>query len=521
MISFEKLASKWQKTKVLKKNFEIKDYLPETKWLNKKNLKSMLQKHQAVFVKPSRGTGGVGVIKVETGEDRDERIYTYHHIKKTKTFKTIGKLYFSLKKKIDKIQTKSKRGQGRYMIQQGVPLLKYENRSFDIRVIVQLNKKTKKWESAGMLARVAHPAKIVTNYSSSGTPMKYEQVMASFLSKEEIPVYKEQLENLVVKMANELSAQCNQLQILGFDIGYDENIKPWLIEVNLEPRFKSFKITDMETYEKIESNFTGYRGEEPVKAKPIKKRSKWKLKNVLEKQSEFRQHVPETQWFNHENLSDMLDRHQMVYVKPDNWSMGRGVFRVERVKNEDGSDRYMFQRETKVYSFDSFAELFASLDKQIKDMMKKRKTKNKKCLIQKGIHLLKYEGRIFDFRVLVQRTPDHKFEVTGMAGRVAQSQRVVTNIANHGQGYQVEPLLAQYMSDEQVQAFKIKLKELGEKIAPIYNLDAIGIDIGVDRDFFPWIIEVNIWPNLYGFDELEDKTMFNRIMEIRNYWKNR
>ncbi|WP_053598760.1 YheC/YheD family protein [Bacillus sp. FJAT-18017] len=519
MISFEKLVSKWQKTKVLIKNREIKGYIPETKWLNKKNLKSMLEKHEAVFVKPSLGTGGSGVIKVQKGEDGKEPIYTYHYVKKTKTFTTFEKLYSSLKKKVEKIQKTKKRAKGRYMIQQGIPLLKYEDRFFDIRVIVQLNKKTKKWEPAGIVARAGHPAKIVTNYSSSGIPMRYEQVMGSFLSDEEIPVYREKLEKLVVKMANRLSEKCTQLQILGFDIGYDENLKPWLIEVNLEPRFKSFKKTDMDTYKKIESNFTGYRGEGPVESKTKRKRSKWTLKNVLENQSEFRQFVPETKWFNPTNLSNMLDRHRMVYVKPDNWSFGRGVIRVERVENEDGSNQYTFQRKTKIYTYDTFADLLASLDKEIKDIMKKRKTKNKKYIIQKGIHLLKYERCIFDLRIMVQRTPDKKYEVTGMLGRVADPQRIVTNFHSNGMVYPVEPLLAKHMNGEKLVAYKNKLRKLGEQIGQLYNLNAIGIDIGLDRDFFPWIIEVNIWPDPYVFDELEDKTMITRIIELRNHWK--
>ncbi|KKK40073.1 hypothetical protein WQ57_00760 [Mesobacillus campisalis] len=253
--------------------------------------------------------------------------------------------------------------------------------------------------------------------------------------------------------------------------------------------------------------------------KKKRKRSKWKLKDVLEKHSEFQQYVPETQWFNSTNLSDMLDRHQMVYVKPDNWSFGRGVIRVEHVQKEDGSDQYMFQIETKIYSYNTFADLFSSLDTEIKDMMKKRKAKNKKYIIQKGIHLLKYEGRIFDLRIMVQRTPDYEFEVTGILGRVADPHRIVTNFHSNGEVYPAEHLLAQHMDDEKLQSYIGMLKKIGGNLAPLYDLNAIGIDIGVDQDFLPWIIEVNIYPDPYVFNELEDKTMLNRIIELRTQWK--
>ena len=37
---------------------------------------------------------------------------------------------------------------------------------------------------------------------------------------------------------------------------------------------------------------------------------------------------------NQENLAEMLDTYGMVYVKPDNWTWGRGVIKVEKGKGE-------------------------------------------------------------------------------------------------------------------------------------------------------------------------------------------
>ena len=60
------------------------------------------------------------------------------------------------------------------------------------------------------------------------------------------------------------------------------------------------------------------------------KRSKWELNEILEKNEELLQYIPETRWLNQENLAEMLDTYGMVYVKPDNWTWGRGVIKVEK-----------------------------------------------------------------------------------------------------------------------------------------------------------------------------------------------
>ncbi|WP_347387382.1 YheC/YheD family protein [Paenibacillus amylolyticus] len=59
------LRSKWLKTKLIINNELIKPFIPDTQKYNKTNLKSMISKYGMVYVKPERGTFGMGVIKAE------------------------------------------------------------------------------------------------------------------------------------------------------------------------------------------------------------------------------------------------------------------------------------------------------------------------------------------------------------------------------------------------------------------------------------------------------------------------
>ncbi|MBM4762202.1 YheC/YheD family protein [Bacillus sp. B15-48] len=257
MVTFKSLISKWKKTKLLRADPELRPFIAETIWFTKRNLRHMLNKYNLVFVKPSRGSLGRGIIKVQKELQDKRTVYSYHYKKRKETFSTLSGLHRALKQQIAKIFARRKRTKKSYLIQQGIPLLKYKDRLFDIRSIVQLNSNNE-WVTTGIVCRVGHPKKIVTNYSSGGTPMRYEDVMRKLVPEENISFHRQQIERLSIKMAKKLSEECPALRILGFDLGYDSYFNPWLIEVNLTPRFKSFKRIDMDTYKKIKHLFSGY-----------------------------------------------------------------------------------------------------------------------------------------------------------------------------------------------------------------------------------------------------------------------
>ncbi|MNC79431.1 hypothetical protein D3C75_1319120 [compost metagenome] len=46
----------------------------------------------------------------------------------------------------------------------------------------------------------------------------------------------------------------------------------------------------------------------------------------------------------------------------------------------------------------------------------------------------------------------------------------------------------------------------------------IGVDVGLDRSLTPWVIEVNMKPDPYIFNQLKDKSMYRKVMKYRRYW---
>jgi len=117
---------------------------------------------------------------------------------------------------------------------------------------------------------------------------------------------------------------------------------------------------------------------------------------------------------------------------------------------------------------------------------------------------------------MVQKNPQGRWETTGLIGRLAHPRKIVTNYHNGGTPMAAEKLLAPHMTDRQFTAFRSTLNQLGLDVAAAMErkfpkIKELGIDIGVDKDGKPWILEVNTKPDPFIFRKLPNKTIYRRI----------
>ncbi|TVY07011.1 YheC/YheD family protein [Paenibacillus cremeus] len=235
--------------------------------------------------------------------------------------------------------------------------------------------------------------------------------------------------------------------------------------------------------------------------------SKWIKTKLLLKNRDLSHFVPETRRFSRKNLLSMLNKYNMVYIKPVHGSFGIGVMCVKKTTNEEGVI-YLYQHGLKELSFATYDEMYQSI---LQNKLKKH------YLVQKGIRMLKYKSRPFDVRVMVQRTKSLPWKVTGYIGRLASPKKIVTNYHSQGKPLALETLLSPYLSQATTKEFISLISKLGLRIAEHLQKShpgfrEIGVDLGFNSDLHPWVFEVNTAPDPFIFKQLKNKRMFQTVI---------
>lgn len=233
-------------------------------------------------------------------------------------------------------------------------------------------------------------------------------------------------------------------------------------------------------------------------------KSKWKKTQWLLKDSHIRPYVPKTMTFSKINLSSMLSSYSTVYFKPTN---GSGGVNIVRITKKDGG--YQTQHNTVKKNYSTQEKLYTEL---------KRFAGTKKFLLQKGIKLAKTNGKPFDIRVMVQKTNKGNWVSPGLFTKVGNPNKVATNYNQGGSvGYFHKTLAGAGYNDEAIRSMETRLKQLGVSVG--HNFDRnyrgfreLGLDVALDNNRRPWILEVNTRPQFYPVKNLKDKTLYNRIL---------
>lgn len=226
---FRPEMGKWSLWRFFSPVSGVGTYLPDTAILNQKSLQNFLTKYNSVYIKPSAGWGGKGVLKVW----KTVQGYSLVQVRgNTETFLTVENLY----SRIEKLR------EGKlYIIQRAIDLAKVKGRPFDIRLMM-IRDPQGKWQYSAMLAKVAGPSSIVTNVArGKGYVMEVEDALRTSLgaSPSKIQKIKSEMITLGHKTCEKLDSY-NRYWNLGLDLAVDKNGKVWMIEQNTGPAHSLF-----------------------------------------------------------------------------------------------------------------------------------------------------------------------------------------------------------------------------------------------------------------------------------------
>ncbi len=226
---------------------------------------------------------------------------------------------------------------------------------------------------------------------------------------------------------------------------------------------------------------------------------KWEVHNILKDHEAVKAHLPETLMYRDAtSLMEFLRKHHEVYMKRAGGSLGNGTARIDLHPNGRilwrstlGKGRI---RAATYYDIGAFS---AQLD---------RFQAGRRYLIQQAIPLLRYHGRPFDIRALVQNDPVKGWTVTGMAARIAGPRQITTHRPRGGSRAKLIPLLRRVLKGaDRVDQVVRNLENAIVTAAAAFDAATGGthgelsMDVALDRSGHPWILELNAKPMV--FDE--------------------
>lgn len=225
---------KWKTHKLLSKHETLYMHLPETAlYTGARDVLQFLQTHDTVYLKPSGGSSGKGIIRVTSSSSGFTVYYRTGGIVKT--------IYVTKRLELESC-IEQMIGNRRYIIQQGLRLAKLQGCPFDIRILMQRNIHGQ-WRRTGMAIRVASPGNYISNLHAGGRAEKISRVLPQVL-----PDY-----DLANKVVNDIRRICALIVSwvttadhslfgeIAIDLGIDDSGKVWIIELNAVPGRSIFR----------------------------------------------------------------------------------------------------------------------------------------------------------------------------------------------------------------------------------------------------------------------------------------
>jgi glutathione synthase/RimK-type ligase-like ATP-grasp enzyme len=239
--------------------------------------------------------------------------------------------------------------------------------------------------------------------------------------------------------------------------------------------------------------------------------NKWTMHKILSEDENIKKYIPLTLRYNDvASLIDFLKLHALIYLKPKNGTGGRGIIRIEQIDTNE----YLIQGRNPNRTILAPQKV---KEAKLADTLA-RMALNSDYLMQQGIPLKLPNGRVHDYRLLIQKNGKGEWAVTGCAGRIGPHKSITSNLHGGGSAIPMERLLLQrFASKEKVKQIKQEVYSFAYMLAPFLEtkfgqLCELGVDIAVDPNGGIWLLEVNPKPSREVFRRIGDKKTYRKAV---------
>lgn len=217
--------NKWTIYKRLKTVASVKHFLPKTIHSPTiDELKHFIVQHQNLYIKPVNGSLGIG-IKQLIYNKKDDFYYFRSQDGNNGRLRKYGSLYRMLK-----IQFPT--GLQNMIVQEGIPLLRYENNPVDFRIHTNKDKDGR-WNITAIAAKIANPNCITTHVIYGGQIKSIQEIWSCLHLNRELLL---KLKESALKISRAIEGTTDGIVgELGLDLGIDVDGNIWMFEANAKP----------------------------------------------------------------------------------------------------------------------------------------------------------------------------------------------------------------------------------------------------------------------------------------------
>lgn len=221
--------NKWSIHQILSDDPITGEIVPET-YLSPsiETLHEMLKKHQMIYLKPNKGSLGLGIYRITRHHDKE--YYCRFH----QGEKNVLHRFQSLEKLIKHYFGNQNNRLSHYLAQQGIRLVKYENRPVDFRVHMHKDGDDE-WQVVAIGSKAAGFGCVTTHIRTGGFIISTDELLETLFA-EDADIIEENIKIAAIDIAQSLEDQITgPIGELGMDMGVDRNGNVWLFEVNSKP----------------------------------------------------------------------------------------------------------------------------------------------------------------------------------------------------------------------------------------------------------------------------------------------
>ncbi|MBS4023636.1 MAG: YheC/YheD family protein [Dethiobacter sp.] len=215
--------NKWRLYQIISKDPVLKNYLPVTRTVKKPDdIKKMLKRYKVVYLKSHIGRKGENVLRVDVLPDSSYRYSYYRH--EQLTVRTVSD-FQALMNVVNKFFHGKK-----FLIQQGIQLMKFKNRLIDLRAELQRNGDGD-LEIVGISVRHGRHGSPITTH---GDAYRFDDFFGKNmgLSTEQLETFRSAVQKFLFSVYEYIDKNYGKYAEIGIDFAIDVNKKIWFIEAN-------------------------------------------------------------------------------------------------------------------------------------------------------------------------------------------------------------------------------------------------------------------------------------------------